>query len=342
VEVDGHPVGWSDLIIAVGSEPVVPEVEGLNREAIWTSDDVYTASELPDSVIVLGGGAVGCETAQMLSRFGAHVTIVQSAPRLIPDEEPAVAEVLADVFRRDDIVLHLDRKVVKAELRGDAAAVSLSDGTRLTAGRLIVATGRSPRLDALGLDTLGIRPGHDGNLETDAQCRVRGQRHVWAAGDVTGIALYTHAAKYQGRIIATNLLGGKARADYRAIPRAVYTEPSVACVGLTEDRAKQQGRAVVTASMDVGQTARAAATGAKTGRLVLVADRKRRTLIGAAAIGPLAEEWLGEAVLAIRASITIEILADVVHGFPTFSEVYEPALQELAAELGRKRPDARR
>jgi dihydrolipoamide dehydrogenase len=337
VEVDGHPVGWSDLIIAVGSEPVVPEVEGLNREAIWTSDDVYTASELPDSVIVLGGGAVGCETAQMLSRFGAHVTIVQSAPRLIPDEEPAVAEVLADVFRRDDIVLHLDRKVVKAELRGDAAAVSLSDGTRLTAGRLIVATGRSPRLDALGLDTLGIRPGHDGNLETDAQCRVRGQRHVWAAGDVTGIALYTHAAKYQGRIIATNLLGGKARADYRAIPHGIYTEPAVACVGLTEDRAKRQGLDVVTASMDVGQTARAAATGAKTGRLVLVADRKRRTLIGAAAIGALAEEWLGEAVLAIRAGITLDVLTDVVHGFPTFSEVYEPPLQELAAQIGRQR-----
>jgi dihydrolipoamide dehydrogenase len=245
--------------------------------------------------------------------------------------------VLADVFRKEGIDLRLDSEVIRVEVGDDITTVSLSDGTRLAASRLVVATGRSARLDGLGLEALRIRPNRDGDLEIDARCRVRGQRHVWAAGDVTGIALYTHAAKYQGRVIATNLLGGTARTDYRAIPRGVYTEPAVACVGLTEDQAKEQGLDVVTASMDLGQTARAAATGSKTGRLVLVADRQRRILIGAAAIGPNAEEWLGEAVLAIRARVSLDVLTDVIHAFPTFSEIYEPPLQELTVKIGRRR-----
>jgi dihydrolipoamide dehydrogenase len=333
VEIDGQVVGWTDLVIAVGSAVDIPEIEGLNRKAIWTSEEVFTTFGLPGSVIVLGGGAVGCETAQILARFGAKVTIVQSAPRLLPEEEPAVSGALAAVFRQDGIHVRLDSKVVRTEFGGDAT-VFLSDGMRLTARRLIVATGRSPRPEGLGLEALRIRPGPGGFLEVDERCRVRGQPHVWAAGDITGAALYTHAAKYQGRIIAANLLGSEARADYRAIPRGVYTDPAVACVGLSSDKAKERGHDVVTASMEMRHTARAEATGLRTGQLVLVADRTRRTLIGAAAIGPHAEEWIGEAVLAIRAEIPIDVLTDVVHGFPTFSEAYEPPLQELAAMMG--------
>lgn len=335
VEVAGREIGWTHLIIAVGSTVDVPEIEGLRQGAFWTTEDVYTTQELPDSVIVLGGGAAGCETAQMLARFGAKVRLVQSGPRLLPKEEPAVGDTLADVLRCDGVELFLDGKVSRAEL-GDEAAVHLSDGTRLTAKRLVVATGRSPRLDGIGLEALRIRPGRDGFLDVDDRCRVRGQQHVWAAGDVTGRALFTHAAKYQARVIATNLLGGKARAEYRAIPRGAYTEPAVACVGLSSEQAKTQGHDVVTATMAVGQTARAAATGSKVGQLVLVADRKRRTLIGAAAIGPHADEWIGEAVVAIGARIPIDVLADVVHAFPTFSEIYEPPLQELAAAIGHR------
>ena len=330
VEVGDDHIGWTDLVIAVGSAADMPDIEGLTRPAAWTSEEVYTATELPDSVIVLGGGAVGCEAAQMLARFGAKVTIVQSAPRLIPNEEATVAEALADVLRQDGVGLRLNAKAVRTDLR-DGATVFLSDGTRLTGQRLVVAAGRSPRLDGLGLHALGIRSSPGNGLEVDEQCRVRGQQHVWAAGDVTGVALYTHAAKYQGRVIAANLLGREARADYRAIPRGVYTDPSVACVGLSSERARQQGYDIVSASLDVRHTARAAATGLQAGRLVLVADRRRRTLLGAAAIGPHAEEWIGEAVLAIRAELTVDLLTDVVHAFPTFSEIYEPPLQELAA-----------
>jgi pyruvate/2-oxoglutarate dehydrogenase complex dihydrolipoamide dehydrogenase (E3) component len=330
VEVGGDVVGWRDLVIAVGSAADIPDIEGLTRHAAWTSEEVYTGAELPDSVIVLGGGPVGCETAQTLARFGASVTIVQSAPHLIPHEEPAIAEALADVLRQDGVELRLDAQAVRTDLR-DGAVVFLSDGTRLTAQRLVVAAGRSPRVEGVGLETLGISSDAGQSLEVDERCRVRGQRNVWAAGDVTGIALYTHAAKHQGRIIAANLLGREARANHRAIPRGVYTDPSVACVGLSAERASQQGYDVVTASMEVRHTARAATTGLNAGRLVLVADRRRRTLLGAAAIGPHAEEWIGEAVLAIRAELTVDLLADVVHAFPTFGEIYEPPLQELAA-----------
>jgi pyruvate/2-oxoglutarate dehydrogenase complex dihydrolipoamide dehydrogenase (E3) component len=334
LETDGRIIGWTDLVVSVGSAPTIPEIEGLDRAAIWTSEDVYTTSELPDSVIVLGGGAAGCEIAQILARFGTKVTIVQRAPRLIPSEEAAVAGALADILRQDGVDVRLSSEVVRTELRPDATSLFLSDGARLTAARLVVAAGRSPRLDRLGLDTLGIRPGPGGFLEIDDRCRVRGQRHVWAAGDVTGISRHTHTANYHGRIIATNLLGREARADHRAIPRGVYTDPAVACVGLTEDKARERGYDVQSASMEVRHTARADATGLKSGQLVLVADRRRRTLIGAAAIGPHAEEWIGEAVLAIRAEITLDVLIDVVHAFPTFSEIYEPPLRELAEKIG--------
>jgi pyruvate/2-oxoglutarate dehydrogenase complex dihydrolipoamide dehydrogenase (E3) component len=334
LDIDGHTLGWTDLVVSVGSVAEIPDIEGLDRALIWTSKEVYTAPDPLDSALILGGGPVGCEIAQTLSRFGARVTIVQKAPRLIPGEEPAVAETLADILRQDGIDLRLNRTAVRAELHAERACLVLDDGSRLTADRLVVATGREARLDGLGLEALDIRPARGGFVEVDDRCRVRGQEHVWAGGDVTGIAPYTHTASYHGRVIAANLLGRDARANHRAIPRGVYTDPSVACVGLSSIKAREQGYDILSASMDVRHTARGSATGLKSGRLVLVADRRRRTLLGAAAIGPHAEEWIGEAVLAIRAEISIDVLTDVVHAFPTFSETYEPPLRELAEKLG--------
>jgi len=333
LEIDGRAIGWRELVVAVGTAAKIPPIDGLNRASVWTSEDVYTSSELPDSALVLGGGPVGCEIAQVLARFGARVTLVQRAPRLVPAEEPAVTEILTKVLRQERVDIRLSAKAVRAEVRPDAARLVLDDGTELTAQKLIVAIGQSPRLDGLGLDRLGIEPGRSGFLQVDERCRVRGQEHVWAAGDITGIAPFTHTATYHGRVIAANLLGHETRADHRAIPRGVYTDPAVACVGLSSGKARETGFDAVTASMEVGQTARARATGMSSGRLVLVGDRKRRTLIGAAAIGPHAEEWIGEATLAIRAEISIDVLTDLVHPFPTFSEAYEPPLRELAAKM---------
>ena len=332
VSVDGRELGWTDLVVATGSTPVVPPVEGLDAVPTWTSDEALSAQERPGSLFVLGGGAVGCELSQVHARFGTRVVVVDEGDQLLGREEPSIAERLADVLRADGVDVRLGvglERAVPVQLAGGAGArLTLTDGTAVEAERVLVATGRTPTTDGLRLEVLGIEPGERGELVVDDHCRVEGQDHVWAAGDVTLKGPYTHTANYQARVVAANLLGGDRTADYRAIPRAVYTEPAVASVGMDAATAAGQGLEAQTAVMDVGETARAATEGAGGGRLVLTAVDG--VLVGAAAIGPRADEWLAEATLAIRARVPLEVLADVVHAFPTFGEAYEPPVRELA------------
>ena len=331
VDVEGRELGWTDLVIGTGSAPVLPPVEGLDRVPTWTSDEALSAQDRPVSLLVMGGGAVGCELAQVHVRFGVRVTLVESGPQLVGKEERSIAEALGVVLRAEGIDIRLGVEVQRAELTGDGLArVHLSDGTTVEAARVLVAVGRQPTTEGLGLDVLGIKVGDNGELQIDDHCRVEGQQHVWAAGDVTGTAPYTHTANYQARIVTENLLGGDRTADYRAIPRAVYTDPAVASVGMDAETAQEQGIDAVTAVMDLADVARTATEGNHGGRLVLTADRARGVLIGAAAIGPHADEWLSEATLAIRAEVPLSVLTDVVHAFPTFGEAYEPPLRELA------------
>ena len=333
LEVNGEQIGWNDLVISTGTVAARPELPGLDAVPLWTSDDAYSRPELPESAIILGGGPVGCELAQVWARFGCSVTIVQRAPRLIPREEPAIAKMLAEAFHRDRIDVLLDVQAIGVEPTGNGICLSLQGRAPVRAERLVLASGKKAELDGLGIENLGIQPNGEGYLDVDERCRVLGQEHVWAAGDVTGIAPFTHTANYHGRIVSANLLGQDVRADYRAIPRGVYTDPSVSSVGLTEDAARRQGLDVITATMDLSETAKAFATSRESGLLMLVADRQQRVLVGAHAIGPEVEEWIGEAALAIRAEIRLNVLCDVVHAFPTFSEAYEPPLRELAARV---------
>ena len=332
VDVDGRELSCTDLVLATGSHPNAPDIPGLDTVPTWTSDEALSAQERPASLVVMGGGAVGCELAQVHVRFGVRTTLVESGPQVAGKEEPSIAALLAQVLRDDGVDLRLGVQAHRAELTDDGSArLQLSDGTSVTAERVLVAIGRTPTTDGLGLDVLGISTSESGAVEVDDHCRVVGQAHVWAAGDITGTAPYTHTANYQARVVTENLMGGDRRADLRAIPRAVYTDPAVASVGMAEAQAREQGIDAVTAVMDLGEVARTSTEGAGSGRLVLTADRSRGVLIGAAAIGPHADEWLSEATLAIRAEIPLSVLADVVHAFPTFGEAYEPPLRELAA-----------
>src|SRR4051812_2241438 len=234
LDVDGTTYGWSDLAICTGTEPDRPPLDGLDNVEFWTSDDALQSAERPGSMVILGGGPVGCELAQAYARFGTEVTIVENGPRLVAKEEPSITAILADVLREDGVELRLGAETKRVESTYDGRVrVVLEGGDPVEAERLLVATGRTPCLGGIGLDVLGIEP-DDKGLAVDDHCRVEGQQHVWAAGDITGQAPFTHTANYQARIVAANLLGHDRTADYRAIPPPLYTDPPVASGGSTD------------------------------------------------------------------------------------------------------------
>jgi len=327
-------IGWRDLVIATGTRFQELSTPGLDTTSVWNSEHFYTSHELPASAIVIGGGAVGCEIAQVLNRFGCRVTLTQHSRQLLSREEPAVADALAAALREDGIDVRLNVEVASVGPAPGGSRVTLDDGWSATVERVIVAIGMRANTDGIGLEHLDIELDARGYVPIDDHCRVAGRPDLWGAGDVTGIAPYTHTANYHARTIAANLLGKDTRADHRAIPRGVYTEPAVASVGLTSIAARTQGHDVVLATFPLGHTARAFVRGEQTGLLLLVADKRERVLLGAAAIGSQVEEIIGEAALAIRARVPLDVLADLVHPFPTYSEAYEPPFRQLLAAAG--------
>ena len=336
----GLRIGWRDLVIATGSHVQQPDIPGLAAASPWTSEDFYSTDELPAAAAIIGGGPVGCEIAQVLARFGCRVTLVQRSGQLLTREEPAVAEALAAALREDGVDVRMNARVLEVEPDAGGARVRLDGGWSATVERVIVATGKRANTEGIGLERLDVEPAASGSLVVDDHCRVVGRPHLWGAGDVTGAALFTHVANYHARTIAANLLGTDTRADARAIPRGVYTDPAVASVGLTASAARAQGHDVAVATFPMGDTARAFVMGAPRGLLMLVADKRERVLLGASAIGAHVEELIGEAALAIRARVPLEVLVDLVHPFPTYSEAYEPPFRDLLASAGE--PTARR
>ena len=321
-------ISYGELVLATGSSPVIPPIPGLDLVPTWRSDEALSSSELPPSLIVMGGGAVGCELAQVYATFGSNVTIIEAAENLLPREDPAVGHILAEALQRSGVNVRTGTKLIKAEPHEGGSLLTLDTGDQLQAARVLVAVGRRPNVDNIGLETLG-RTLDGSTLEVDVQGRVAGVDHLWAAGDVTAIAPFTHTANYQGRIVAANLRGEARRADYRAIPRCVYTDPPVAAVGLTPGEARSAGLEIREASMPLHETARAASDGTDVGVVNLIEDVRRGVLIGAAIIGPGADEMIAEAALAIRAELPVSLLADLVHAFPTYGEAYEPPLRQL-------------
>ncbi len=337
---ESEPVGYTDLVIATGSEPVAPPIEGLADIPAWTSAGALSCPDLPRRLVVLGGGSAGCELAQIYAAFGSQVILVETENVLLPAEAAFTGKILAGALRRTGVDVRLGSAAAKAERTDEGLALTLADGTRIEADRVLLATGRRPRLSGLGLDKLGVDVKPGAAIPVDATCRVvtpgpaGGQRAgLWAAGDVTGLGTHSHTAKYQGAVIAANILGQRREADYRAIPRAVYTMPPVFAVGVSPRGAAEAGISVLTAGADLPGTARATVTGADAGRVELYAHPESGLLLGAAAVGPHAPDWMGEVTVAIRAGLPLAILADTVHAFPTRSEALEPAIRDLASQL---------
>jgi dihydrolipoamide dehydrogenase len=279
-------------------------------------------------VVVLGGGPVGTELGQFLRRFGVEVTIVQGAPRLLEREEPAASELLGGALREDGVELRLDVQAEAVKRANGRCELTLSDGAVVSGEKLLVATGRRPRLPG-GLEQAGIEAGKRG-IEVDERCRA--EDGVWAIGDVTGAMPFTHVAKYQGRIAAQDLMGRPARVSYAAIPRVVFTDPEVAAVGLTTAQAREQGIELVTSRIKLPEVLARPWTYEQNprGELGLLADREHQVLVGAWAVAPLAGEWIHQAALAIKAELPLAMLRDTVAQFPTFSEGYLMGLEALA------------
>ena len=332
ISINQEELTWIDLVIATGSIPTIPKIKGLESIDSWTSDEALSAPDRPTSVLIIGGGPVGCELAQVFARFGTKTTLVQFSPQLEGSEHSEIASRLNQILKEDGVEVFLEIEVTKVELMPDGkTSAHLSNGSHIVVERVIIASGRRPNTSDCGLDVLGIEVDDKGAVQVDQHCRVVGQRHVWAAGDVTGVAPFTHTANYQGRIVINNLMGIKQIANYNAIPRTIFTDPPVASVGKSADAENKEG--FITSKIELSEVSRHSTDGGSGGLLVLTADPLRGVLVGASAIGPRADEWMAEATLAIRAEIQLSLLCDVVHAFPTFGEAFERPFRDLAKQI---------
>jgi dihydrolipoamide dehydrogenase len=325
VEVGDARYTARDVILANGSDAVIPPVPGLRElDGVWTNREVTAMAAVPRRLLILGGGPVGAEMAQAVRRLGGEVALVEGASHVLAREPEPLGDALGAVLRKDGIELHLGIHATAARRDGEDYVLALADGTELRGDRILVATGRRPRTAGVGLETTGATFDEHG-VRVDAHLKAADR--LWAIGDVTGIRLLTHVGKYQGEVVASNLLGETREAHYEAVPDVVYTDPQAAAVGATE------GRFSVTVPLaDVAKTATYTHAYAETGGfLTLVSDGERLT--GGYALGPEASEWMQQVTLAVRARVPLDVLRDVIQPFPTFSEIFVAGLKALRGEI---------
>jgi pyruvate/2-oxoglutarate dehydrogenase complex dihydrolipoamide dehydrogenase (E3) component len=325
VSVDGTVHTATDIVVSTGSSPFIPPIEGLRElDGVWTNREVTGLTEVPHRMLVLGGGPVGVEMAQAVVSMGGEVALVEGADRVLPREPERLGRALAEALESDGVELCFGQHASAVRREGDEFVLEFPERDELRGDRLLVCTGRRPRVDGIGLENVGIEPGPHG-IEVDA--RMNAGEGVWAIGDVTGVWPLTYVAKYQGRVAAANIGGAARDANYEAVPRVVFTDPQAASVGAAE------GPVVVTIPLsEVPRTATYTRDYAdKPYFMTLVSDGERVT--GAYALGPDAGEWLQQATVAIRARVPLDVLDDVIQPFPTFSEVFLHALLELRAKV---------
>ncbi len=325
VELDGVRHTAAHIVVATGSDPIVPAIPGLRElEGVWGTREATSMKAVPRRLLVLGAGSAGVEMAQVVRRLGGEAVLIQGADRVLPREPAALGEALGEALRRDGIEVLLDMHATAARREGDEYVLQFDGGTELRGDRLLVATGRRPRVEGIGLETVGVEVDPHG-IRVDEYMRA-GER-LWAIGDVTGIWPLTHVGEYEGDVVAANISGGEHPANYEAVPRVTYTDPQAAAVGAVEAQ-----YSATTPVSEVPRTATYTHAYAETnGFLTLLSDGERLT--GAYALGPEAGEWMQQATLAIRAHVPLEVLSDTIQPFPSFSEIYVGALMALRMEI---------
>ncbi len=329
VEVGGQLLEAGHIVIATGSEPLRPAIDGLDGATVWTNREATTMRDIPGRVLMVGGSAVGVELGQFYARMGAQVTIVQRAGRLIDREDPRVGELAAQALAADGVTVRTGRTPTRARRASSGTVVTLDDDSQVDTDVVILGAGRRPATSGLGLDAAGVQLTGRGAIAVDDRCQAG--PGLWALGDVTGVALFTHVAMYQGRVVAGNILGRDRPAAYQGIPRVVFADPEIAAAGLTAAQAAAHGISTASAEISLADAIARPWTYERDprGALGLLADRDRGVLAGAWAVAPLASEWIHQAALAIRAQIPISVLLDQVAQFPTYSEAYLAALGQL-------------
>ncbi len=318
------------VVLNPGTRPAAPPIEGLEGTPYWTNREALQADSLPASIVVIGGGPIGCELAQVFSRFGVRTTIVQHGDRLSPTAEPEASAILGEVLAAEG---------VRVMTSADTSEVSYADGTftltvageTLTADRLLVAAGRQPNLDDLGLDTVGLDPTAR-TLDVDDRLRVAGVDGVWAIGDVTGKGAFTHVSMYQSAIALRDVLGQDGPpASYHALPHVTFTDPEVAGVGLTEQQAREAGLDVRVGSTPLEQSSRGFTHGEGARGLVkVVEDADRGVLVGACVVGPAGGEIIGLLALAVHAAVPVDTLRTMIYAYPTFHRAIDSAIGDLS------------
>jgi dihydrolipoamide dehydrogenase len=324
---DDDLVAKRAVVIATGTAAAIPPIDGLREAKPWTNREATTAQAVPESLLVLGGGAVGCEMAQAYASLGAQVTLIESAERILPNMEEFVSEEVADGLRDAGVDVRTGTKAERVAASG-SVRVELAGGDAVEAEVLLAAVGRKARVEGLGLETVGVEA--DGYLEVDDRMRVGGREWLYAVGDVNGRALLTHMGKYQGRICADNVLGkdATATADRHGPPQVVFTDPQVASVGHTLDSAREAGIDARAVDVETSRTAGGSFVGREApGTSRMVVDESRRVLVGATFVGPEVAEWLHAATVAVTGEVPLDRLWHSVAAYPTRSEVWLKLLE---------------
>jgi pyruvate/2-oxoglutarate dehydrogenase complex dihydrolipoamide dehydrogenase (E3) component len=337
VRDDGRtaPLHADHVVVAVGSVSKVPSVEGIDKVRVWTNREATLARTLPRRLLVLGGGPTGCELAQVYARFGVPVTIVQSGPRLLPGDHPRNAEAVTAGLRASGVDVRTGVRAVRARPAAGPDGldvIDLDDGTAAEADAILLAVGRSIPLEDVGLEHYGIDP--SGRVPFPRDGRLRVAEGLWVIGDAAGPELHTHQGHYQGELAVRMALGEKVQPDYRALPRATYTDPEAAFVGLSLEQAREGGVDAVEHVADFATSSRGYSIEATIGHATIVVDRAARTVVGAAVASPDAAAAIHELVLAIKAEVSIDVLAETIHAFPSTSRILNGLFAEARAALG--------